>query len=36
MPTFRSSCTTETPTFHELRKVMGIGKLVTLVPLGRQ
>jgi hypothetical protein len=33
MPTFRSSCTAEAPTFHELRKVLGIGKLVTLVPL---
>jgi adenosylcobinamide-phosphate synthase len=30
---FRSSCTTSAPTFHELRKVMGTGKLMILVPL---
>src|SRR4029077_19038399 len=33
VPTFRSSCYTSAPTFHELRKVMGTSKLMILVPL---
>jgi hypothetical protein len=33
VPTFRSSCSSATPAFHELRKVMGAGKLMILVPL---
>src|SRR5579864_9838994 len=33
VPTFRSSCSTDAPTFHELRKVMGTSKLMILVPL---
>ena len=32
VPTFRSSCSTSAPTFHELRKVMGTSKLMMLVP----
>jgi hypothetical protein len=27
VPTFRSSCAASAPTFHELRKVMGTGRL---------
>src|SRR5579872_266321 len=33
VPTFRSSCYAAAPTFHELRKVMGTGKFMILVPL---
>jgi hypothetical protein len=33
VPTFRSSCYVSAPTYHELRKVMGTGKFMTLVPL---
>src|SRR5271154_7111768 len=32
VPTFRSSCSTSAPTFHELRKVMGTRKLMIPVP----
>jgi hypothetical protein len=33
VPTFRSSRYVSTPTFHELRKVMGTSKFMILVPL---
>ena len=33
VPTFRSSCYLAAATFHELRKVMGTSKSMTLVPL---
>jgi hypothetical protein len=33
VPTFRSSCPVAALTFHELRKVMGTSKPMTLVPL---
>jgi hypothetical protein len=32
-PTFRSSCSTSAPTFHELRKAMGTSKSMILVAL---
>ena len=33
VPTLRSSCSTSAPTFHELRKVMGTGKVMIPAPL---